>query len=215
VESRTSASDEELVESWRAGDRSAGDQLFVRHFDSVFRFFAGKIHGDVEDLVQTTFMACVEGKEAYRGESSFRTYMFAVARRLLYRHWRTRSRRPQIDFAVTSLEDLGPSPSAAVRGREEQRLLLEALRRIPLQQQIALELHYWEQLSGKEIALVLDIPEGTVRSRLRLARAALEEQLCKLGSDPELLESTLGNLERWAESFRQLSARRHGEDGTP
>ena len=63
--------------------------------------------------------------------------------------------------------------SAEAAQHEEQRLLLEALRRIPLDLQIAIELHYWEGMSGPDLAQVLDIPEGTVRSRLRRAREPL------------------------------------------
>ena len=197
--------DEALLDSWRAGDRRAGDALFLRHFDAIYRFFAGKVGGEaVEDLVQATFLACVEGKESFRGEASFRTYLFAVARRLLYRRFRSRYRDDKLDFAVTSLRDLGPSPSAALGARQEQRLLLEALRRIPLDLQIALELHYLDKLSGPEIAVVLEIPEGTVRSRIRRAREALVAELEALATSTELLAATTADLDRWAESLKAL-----------
>ncbi len=197
-------SDGELLAAWAEGDRRAGDELFTRHFAAMYRFFAGKIRGDVEDLVQSTFVACLEGRAEFRGEASVRTYLFAVARRMLYRHFRTKSRRGEVDFSVTSLQDLGPSPSTGLRARQDRRLLLEALRAIPLELQIALELHYWEELSGPEMAEVLDVPEGTVRSRLRRAREALEEQFARLAASPDLLASTLGDLDRWAASFKAL-----------
>ena len=195
-------SDVALLEAWRGGDRKAGDNLFTRHFDSIYRFFASKIRGDVEDLVQSTFLACVEGQQVFRGEASFRTYLFAIAKRLLYRRLRSNRRQPKLDFTITSLQQLGPSPSAAFGARQEQRLLLEGLRRIPIEMQVALELHYWEQLTGPQIAEVLEIPEGTVRSRLRRAREALVAQLEQLASSPEQLHSTLGNLDRWAADHR-------------
>ena len=80
--------------------------------------------------------------------------------------------------------------------------MLHALRAIPIDLQIALELFYWEKLSAPELAEVLEIPEGTVRSRLRRAREALEQRLRALESSPERLASTLSNLEGWALSLR-------------
>lgn len=202
-----SRSDLDLLERWRAGDKSAGDELFGRHFDSIYRFFASKVRPeDVEDLVQNTFLACVESREAFRGDASSRTYLFAIARRLLYRTYRDRAKTDRLDFGVTSLHDLGPSPTAAIHDRQEQRLLLEALRRIPLDLQIALELHYWEKLSGPDMAVALDIPEGTVRSRLRRARTALEAQLEALAESAEILAATTGDLDRWAASIRPSSS---------
>jgi RNA polymerase sigma factor (sigma-70 family) len=196
--------DLELLDAWRRGDRQAGDELFVRHFDSVYRFFGGKVGADAEDLVQATFLACVEGQERFRQEAGFRTYLLAIARNLLYRHWRSRSRSGPPDFSVTSLQDLGPSPSTLMHARSEQRLVLEGLRRIPIDLQLALELHYWERMSGPEIALVLDLPEGTVRSRLRRAREALLEKLGELAQTPGELASTTSNLDDWATSLAEL-----------
>ncbi len=200
----TGAPDAQLLDAWAAGDRDAGDELFRRHFAGLYRFYAGKVRGDVEDLVQSAFLACLEGRASFRREASFRTYLFAVARRLLYKHFRSKSRRGEIDFSVTSLQDLGPSPSTGLRAKRHQRLLLEALRAIPLELQIALELHYWEELSGPDIAAVLEIPEGTVRSRLRRAQEALREQFTRLAESPEELESTLGDADRWTASFKGL-----------
>ncbi|MCA9595573.1 MAG: sigma-70 region 4 domain-containing protein, partial [Myxococcales bacterium] len=76
------------------------------------------------------------------------------------------------------------------------------LRAIPLELQIALELHYWEQMSGPEIARVLGIAEGTVRSRLRRAKEALDAKMVELSRSPRELETTMANLENWAAGLR-------------
>jgi len=193
-------SDYDLLDAWRAGDARAGNELFERHFESVYRFLHSKTSRDPSDLVQGVFLACVEGRDSFRGESSFRTYLFSVARKQLYKHYR--DRRPDADFGVTSLADLGPTPSLLLDRRAQDRLLLEALRSIPLELQIALELHYWEQMAAPEIARVLDIPEGTVRSRLRRGKEALEEKVAKLSRSKKELETTLANLENWAAGIR-------------
>ncbi len=200
--------DFELLDAWQKGDTASGSALFERHFDSVFRFFDRKVQGDASDLVQRTFLACVEAGDHFRRHSSFRTFMFAIARNQLYRHWRDRRGSKSLDFGATSLADLGPTPSHQALARQQHRLLLDALRAIPLEQQLIVELHYWEELSGPQLAEVLEIPEGTVRSRLRLARTALEKQLARLAESPALLESTLSNLDGWAASLRQALGKR-------
>ena len=88
--------------------------------------------------------------------------------------------------------------------RREERLLLEALRSIPLDHQIALELYYWQEMTAAELAAVLDIPEGTIRSRLRRAKHLLEEQLAELAQSPDLLETTMANLDEWARNLRRF-----------
>jgi RNA polymerase sigma-70 factor (ECF subfamily) len=81
---------------------------------------------------------------------------------------------------------------------QEQRLLLEALRAISVNFQVVLELYYWEDLSTTEIAAVLGVPVGTVRSRLDRARDALESAMTRIASSNELLQSTLTRLDDWA-----------------
>ncbi len=206
-----SDSDFDLLDAWRAGDASAGSRLFERHFQSIYRFLRGKTRGDAADLVQTVFLACVESRESFRGESSFRTYLYAIARKQLYKSYRDRD--PHADFGVTSLCDLGPTPSRLVDQRASNRLLLEALRAIPLEFQIALELHYWEHLPAVEIGRVLDLPEGTVRSRLRRGKEALQAKLERLARSPAELETTLASLNDWAEGVRaELPERENPDD---
>jgi len=205
----TEATDVELLHAWRGGDRRAGEQLFERHYAAVARFFRNKLEFGVDDLIQRTFLACVEGRERIRGDASFRTYLFAVARNLLGKHYRGMQRHDaRLDFGVTSVHDLAPSPSVVVAEHQQQRLLLEALRRIPLDHQLVLELYYWERLTSAEIARVLDVPHGTARTRLRRARQLLEERMRALQGDPALVESTLANLESWAASLREALAQR-------
>jgi RNA polymerase sigma-70 factor (ECF subfamily) len=171
------AGDLELFERWRRGDTRAGSSLVRRHFDALHRFFASKAQGQVEDLVQQTFVACVEAKDAFRGESSFRAYLFGLARLQLYTYYRKNHRNRSFDFTSTSVKDMGMSPTAVLAQREDERLLSLALQQVPVDQQIALELTYWEGLSAPEVARVLSIPENTVYSRLRRAKEHLKKAL--------------------------------------
>ena len=198
--------DVELLEAWRAGDKRAGKRLFERHYDAVHRFFRNKVGPDAPDLVQKTFLGCIESVERFRGEGSFRSWLFAVAYRQLCKHYRSKSsERARFDVGMISAADLDPTPSRIVAQRREHRVLLEALRGIPIELQVALELHYWEHMSDAEIARALDVPLGTMKSRIRRGRALLQERIAALSDSAELLDSTIGNLDKWAEDLREAA----------
>ena len=183
--------DRALYEAWRAGDRAAGSRLVDRYLGSVGRFFATKVADEstAQELVADTFERCVRGLGNFRGDASFRSFLFGVARNVLREHVRRRKRDPAADL---------------------QKLLLAALRGVPIEYQIVLELTYFEDMSRSEIAAVLELPPGTVASRLRKARVLLDEQLAALANDADLLRSTTTNLEQWARSLRELV--RGGDD---
>ena len=86
--------------------------------------------------------------------------------------------------------------------KEQQKLLLDALRRIPLDYQIALELHYWEGFTAAQTAEVVGLPLGTVKTRLRRGRQLVEAVLEELVQAPELRHSTVSDLDRWAAGLR-------------
>ena len=195
--------DFELLDRWRQGDLGAGNQLLKRHFDALYRFFTNKVADHADDLIQATMMACVRGRDSFRKECGFRAYLFVVARHELYRWIRKNNRSREVfDPSLVSVAALGPSPSSALARRKEQRLLLQALRRIPVELQIVLELHYWESMSTRELAEVMEIPQGTVKSRLRRAREMLEVAMTEISDSQSELRSTLDNLDRWVAGIR-------------
>jgi RNA polymerase sigma-70 factor (ECF subfamily) len=198
---RPGTADEALVEAWRQGSSSAGHQLFERHYRTVHRFFRNKLPAAASgDLIQETFLACVEGRTRFRPGASFRAYLLGIAHHVLVDHLRARGRRgdPPLDVAEVVLADLQPLPEEAMAARRQRRLLLRALRLLRFPLQVVLELRYWEGLSDTEIAAVLDEPVGTVKTRLRAARAALEVQLARQAHSHDELRSTLDSLARWA-----------------
>jgi RNA polymerase sigma factor (sigma-70 family) len=174
-----------LLEAWQAGDRQAGAAIVERHFAALYRFFRSKVSGDVDDLVQQTFVSCLEARESFRGACSFRTLLFRIARRRLYDHYRSQRRTRELDFTTTSVRALGTSPSAALVRGSELSLLREALQELPVDAQTLLELHYWEGLSTQELAQVFDVSEGTIKSRQFTARVRLRELLTARGLEPE------------------------------
>lgn len=198
------ANEVELLQAWRAGDASAGAELIGRNTELLVRFFANKAADAMDDLLQATFLRCVESRDAVRNPSKFRSYLLTIAHRELIAHFRRRSRdRDMFAPEATSVWDLDPSPSTIIVDREEQRLLAEGLRRIPLQFQVVLELYYWQDLTAPEVGEVLEIPEGTVRSRLRRGRELLLAQMQALRASDVEGRPSLDDLERWARSIHQ------------
>ncbi len=198
--------DADLISQWRNGDRRSGAVLFERHYPAIARFFHNKVDdGARDELVQKVFMACLENPAGFRGEASFRTYLFSIAHNILSDHLRTqsrKSRREDVDVNLLSVIDLGQSPDRPIVEYQQQRALLEALRRIPLGYQVVLELHYWEQLTAAEIGLTLGIPLGTAKTRLLEGRKALESAITKIDVSREILQSTLDDLDGWASRVR-------------
>ncbi|MEM6997046.1 MAG: sigma-70 family RNA polymerase sigma factor [Myxococcota bacterium] len=175
--------DAELLEAWAHGDQEAGATLVERHSRLVYAFFRSKVDDDLDDLIQETWLACVASRAKFRGDSTFRTYVLGIARNRLYEHFRRQQRaRRHIDFDEVSAVALGSSPTGRLARGRRQSALMAGLRNIPVDSQIVLELFYWEDLSGGEIAAVLGIPENTVRTRVNRARQQLRD---RIGSLPE------------------------------
>ncbi len=196
-------SDWELLAAWRDGDTTSGGQLYERYFDGLCWFFRNKVADGVEDLVQSTFMACIESNAQPSDRGSFRGLLFTIARRKLVDQIRKGHRgQDKADIGMMTVDSLSSSPSAVLTQRQEQQMLVRALRRIPLDAQILLELFYWEQLTGPELAQTLGIAEGTVRTRLRRGRELLTEALRSIEASGQRLDSTLTNLDAWARSIR-------------
>lgn len=198
----------ELLRSWQGGNERAGSRLFECHYDAIYRFFYGKVEDSVvEELAQDTFLSVVRRRDALDGRRSVRAYLFAVARNKLYDRLRYQGRVPRsADVSECPLHDVGPTPSAEVARRQQQRLLLQALRNLPLNLQILMELRHFENLHGPELADALEIPEGTVRSRLRRAHHLLRRKIEQMTLRPEQLHSTLSDLEDWARTVREHAA---------
>ncbi|MCG8422499.1 MAG: sigma-70 family RNA polymerase sigma factor [Proteobacteria bacterium] len=200
------ASDIELFDLWCSGDQGAGNELVRRHFDAVCRFFETKVadRAHADDLVQRTFLACVRARDQFAKRSSFRTYLFTVARHELYRHWRSQYRdRAAIDFAATSLQDLATTPTGRIARNQEHELLLRALRTMPLEQQMLLELHYWEDLGIAALAEILDIASGAMRGRLFRARQSLRQRIEELAGRDGANDAKDDDFDAWARSLRR------------
>lgn len=180
--------DEALLKAWHGGDNDAGEALFARHFDRVCRFFNIRVGDDVEDLVQATFESILQRRAVLR-PGGFKSHLFVMCRdQLLEFLRRTKHHDDHQNISEFSIQDFGTTPSQHVARNERGRRLIDALRRLPIDQQMALELTYWEELSGEEVADVLGISHNAVRARLTRARDRLRELLGELApSDAEVM----------------------------
>lgn len=213
--------DRELLERWQAGDRVAGNELVRRRFGEITWFFRNKVcnESDVPDLVSQTFLGCLQAAEGFRGETSVRRFLYRVANNVLYAYIRKKSKRAreQLDFARVCVHDLDPrSPSSIIMRRREGQAFVQSLRQIPIDDQVVLELKFFDGLSGREIGEVLRVPEGTVRGRLARGLERLRQEVAaQLRAHPAATDDagvSIEDLERWAEDVRQRR-RAELEDG--
>lgn len=198
--------DGELLRAWSCGDEAAGKAFYRRHCARITAFFARKTATDVPDLVQRCFLRCLEAQARGTVIDSPVGLLLTIARHELYDHLAREHRRPELDPAVTSLHDLAPGPSQQLARDEEQRRLHAALARLPLDDQLALELYYWEQLPMAELARVLEIGRSAAISRVHRARGRLRRLLDDQLSEPQL-EASLSMGERARDHWRPPSTR--------
>ncbi|MEJ7598345.1 MAG: sigma-70 family RNA polymerase sigma factor [Kofleriaceae bacterium] len=196
-----STPDLDLLDRWRAGDEPSGQELFARHFESLYSFFETKCPAEADELVQTTFLECIRSRDKFRAHSSFRTFLFAIARHTLYHLFRTRQRKyAKLDFEVSSIEDIVTTMRTRLAQNEEQQLLLQTLQRLPVEVQTLLELHYWEDMDIPELAEVFEVTPGAMRTRLHRARATLRDTM--LHTAPAGVLETLDTMDVWARGQR-------------
>ena len=199
---QNSDDDFELLRKWKDGDAAAGDQLARKYYPNVRRFFDIKVPRQAEDLTQRTFLACAENLATFRGDATFKAYLFGIARLQLLRDLRSAHVR---EGAARRKWTSGPSPqtsvSMIVAKEQEHHLLLLAYAKLPTDQQITIELYYWEDMNSSEIAAALDVPVSTVTTRLSRARAALRDAVVDLTNPGAVRERLIGNLDAWTRSL--------------
>lgn len=152
------------------GDASALTELYERYARPLFAFIyrlAGD-RGTAEEILQDTLLAVWRSASTYQGRSSVSTWLFGVARRQA--HNRLRGVPPPPAAEPSDRADPLPGPEELAVGDDRVRA---ALARLPLAQREVVVLSFLNDLSHREIAEVLEIPVGTVKSRLHHARATL------------------------------------------
>ena len=166
------------------GIASPGDfeAAFQAHFPPVYRFIARRVGPALaEDLAAETFATAYRRRAAFDpGRGSLRSWLYGIATNLVRNHWRAEQHLLALDARLVPEADLSGSAEAVDQRVTAAMLaptLAAGLARLTRDQRDVLLLHAWAELSHEEIAAVLGIAPGTVRSRLSRARAALREHL--------------------------------------
>ncbi len=196
----TSETEQALIRSWSAGERAAGRALLEPIIPGLKSFFRCKVQrdADVDDLVQRTLITCQQSIGRFRGDSVFKAFVYGIARNMLLKFYDEQRRRRAIALSDnSSAQDFAPDPRYVLEQREDVRLLMKALRRIPMDFQIALELCHWEGMRGAEIAYVLQIPPSTVRTRIHRGMRHLRKKIAELADSEDLLRKTSVSFESW------------------
>ena len=161
---------------------------------------------DVDDTVQKVIVALLEGRERFRGDATFKTYAMKITRVIIANYYRKRRPTTPLDLLEGSVRDHGAGPSTLLGAQQDQRLLLEALRSVSIDDQFILELYYWEKLTGPQLAQVFECTEAVIRHRIHRAKHKLRAELTKLAHDHRELADTLTDLDAWARSLRAALA---------
>jgi RNA polymerase sigma-70 factor (ECF subfamily) len=168
-----------LIEEARNGDRSAFGELVRRHYPGVVNVVY-RLCGDAglaEDMAQEAFLRAWLNFASFRPGSSLRNWLYRIAVNATLDTLRRRSEEPLEDERMQLIADPTPDPEAALLQKEQVAFLQQALSSLPEATRSVLVLREYGELSYQEIAAVLDIPLGTVMSRLNYARNRLRELL--------------------------------------
>jgi len=192
MSSRTAVADlddRDLISRCRDGSRDAFDELITRYQRRVYTF-AYRLTGnadDAADIAADTFVRLYTSLASFRGDSSFVTWLFRVVTNIyLDSRKKKRVRQTQsLDEVVEleesavqrQIEDAGPSPHEIAEARERTAAIQAAVASLPEHQRIMVVMYHVDGLAYEEIAEALQLPIGTVKSRLNRARLALRQKL--------------------------------------
>ena len=188
----SSASIDELIERCLAGDERAWEQIVAQHRRRVFNVaykFVGR-HDLAEDLTQDIFLKIFRALDTFDRRANFQTWLISVSRNLCIDHYRSvRKERELVDRNVDA-EDVAPvsrepDAFAALERGDRRALLRGALEELPETLRTAVVMRDIQEQSYRDIARALDLPEGTVKSRINRGRHELARQIRRLTAESE------------------------------
>ncbi|HMB22891.1 MAG: RNA polymerase sigma factor [Chloroflexota bacterium] len=177
-----------LLKRVRGGDAMAAQELVQSYHSEIFRLALSILDdpAEAEDITQDVFIAAIQALDSYRGESAFKTWLFSITVNVCRRRWRQRKTRERLMQVLQSIFPFGAGslhPEEVLIRRENRAELWKAVDGLDEKYRLPLTLFYGNELPVAEIAQVLDIPVGTVLSRLHTAR---EHLAVTLGNEQEI-----------------------------
>lgn len=173
-------SDESLIAAGRRGDEDALARLVERHRGALAAFVARRLGAQkawAEDVVQDVVLTLYRTTRRFEGRSAFRTWLLGIARNCCRDRLRRERHAAHDDGAYDMLPDVSLDPLQRMMRAEQQASLRAAVRELSDAHRRILRLRDRDDLSYAEIAAILEVPIGTVRSRVHNARAALARGL--------------------------------------
>ncbi len=183
--------DEELVSRVQHGDKAAFDLLVIKYQHKIIQLVNRYVKdpSEAQDVAQEAFIKAYRALGAFRGEATFYTWLYRIAINTAKNYLILRARRhSNYQLDIQEVEAIGNEPQLQGMDTPEQLILNEeimttlnkAIEDLPEEMQLAFKLREFEGLSYEEIALAMDCPIGTIRSRLFRAREAIDKQLSPL-----------------------------------
>jgi RNA polymerase sigma-70 factor (ECF subfamily) len=186
------ASDRELIEAAKRGDRSGFERLVHRYQERLFISVRNSVHCPIlaEDIVQEAFLKAFQYLDSFKLQSEFYTWLYRIAlnSRLTYfrRLKKTLSLETVEDESIPMQSQSWESPTGRMERDEQQNQVRDALARLEEHHRLILMLREFEEFDYQTIATILDVKIGTVRSRLARARARLRAELNAYEADRNL-----------------------------
>ncbi|MDR5615990.1 RNA polymerase sigma factor RpoE [Arsenophonus sp.] len=179
--------DQVLVERVQKGDKKAFNLLVIRYQNKVVSLVSRYVpQGDVPDVAQEAFIKAYRAISSFRGESAFYTWLYRISVNTAKNYLISQGRRPPSnDLDVVNAENFEAPNALKEISNPENLMLSEELRKVvfrtieslPEDLRLAITLRELDGLSYEEIALIMDCPVGTVRSRIFRAREAIDNKV--------------------------------------
>ena len=180
--------DQALVVMISAYNRLAFELLFARHNVRVFHY-AARLTGDAalaEDIVVEVFSAVWQGAHKFKSASQVSTWLLSIAHHKAVSKICRRAKTQIGNDKISAIADGANHPEVTVAQKSRSEIIRTCLMRLPLAQREIVDLVYYQEKSIRDVAQIVGIPEGTVKSRMFNARGQLAELLQAAGiSDPQ------------------------------
>lgn len=181
--------DEQLIKRFQEGDMWAFEEIVFRYRDRLKNFVYRYVNdsGEADDLVQDTFLKLYQNKHAYKEIAKFSTWIYTIAGNLAKTLLRKRKTRKLMFFSHLGPEDKDldlpsneRSSQEVFEGLFEEKIIQQAISKLPEHFRIAIILRDVQELSYEEISNIIGKPIGTVKSRINRARLRLQKELVNL-----------------------------------
>ena len=183
----TESTDKELVKRVQKGDKGAFDLLVLNYEHKIVNLVMRYVRDPEQalDITQEAFIKAYRALDKFRGDSAFYTWLYRIASNAAKNHLVAKGRRPGADTTIEDAETFEQSalisesstPEAVAMSEELAQVVAEAMEALPEELRAALTLREFEGLSYDDIAVVLECPVGTVRSRIFRARESIDDRV--------------------------------------